>query len=66
MNKNNLAKKIAKILNYNGQIVHDKSKPDGTYRKLLDNSKITKLGWKPTTHLDEGITKTIKWFEENN
>ncbi len=63
---NDLAKKISKILNYNGKIIHDKTKPDGTYRKLLDNSKITKLGWSPTIHLDEGISKTIKWYKANN
>lgn len=61
----NLAKKISKILQYDGKIIHDKSKPDGTFRKLLDNSKITKLGWSPSFDLDEGIQKTIKWFKEN-
>ncbi len=55
-----LAKKISKIINYEGEIKWDKSKPDGTPKKLLDVSRINKLGWKANIDLDEGIQRTIK------
>lgn len=52
-----LALKIAEIVGYKGNIVFDHSKPDGTPRKLLDSSRLQKLGWKTVTNLDEGIRK---------
>ncbi len=55
-----LAIKILKILDFNCSIVYDKTKPDGTPRKLLDSSRIKKLGWKPSISIDEGIKMTIK------
>jgi GDP-L-fucose synthase len=57
---NDLAQLIAKIVKYEGQIVYDQSKPDGTPRKLLSIEKIKKLGWEPKISLIEGITTTIK------
>ena len=60
-----LATKIAKITNYKGEILWDKSKPDGTPRKLLNIEKITKLGWKPKISLNDGIKKTIKTLNFN-
>ena len=59
-----LALKIAELLNYDGEILWDKSKPDGTPRKILNSEKINKLGWKAKTALEEGILKSIKSFEE--
>ena len=50
-----LAFKVAKITGYDGKIVFDHSKPDGTPRKLLDSSRLHELGWKINTNLDEGI-----------
>ena len=47
---------------YKGQIIFDKTKPDGTPRKLMDTSKINKLGWTPLIELDKGIKKTINEF----
>ena len=55
-----LAKKISKIINYEGEIKWDQSKPDGTPKKLLDVRRINKLGWKANIDLDEGIQRTIK------
>lgn len=55
-----LARLIAQSAKYRGKIVFDASKPDGAMRKLLDNSRIRKLGWKPQTGLREGIDRTIK------
>ena len=59
-----LAEKIALELDYRGKIIWDTSKPDGTPRKLLDISKILKLGWEAKTPLEEGIKLTIKHFKK--
>ena len=60
-----LAELIASKLNYQGKIVWDLSKPDGTPRKLLDISKATELGWKAQTSIEEGINLTIKYFKKS-
>lgn len=59
-----LAKKIAKTVGFDGKIVWDASKPDGTMRKVLNVSKINNLGWKFSTTLDEGLKKTVEWYAE--
>lgn len=60
-----LAKKIRGIIGFCGSMSYDRSKPDGTPRKLLDSSRILALGWAPRTSLDEGIAKTYEWFQKN-
>ena len=60
-----LANIIKEEVDYNGTIVFDTTKPDGTPQKLLDVSKIHQLGWKAKTPLREGIRKTIQWYLEN-
>lgn len=60
-----LAEIIKSVVGYDGEIFWDKTKPDGTPRKLLDVSKLNKLGWTYQTELIDGITKTYKWFLEN-
>jgi GDP-L-fucose synthase len=60
-----LAIKIANQSGFTGEIVWDKAKPDGTPRKVLDISKITDLGWKPSISLDSGIAQTVQWYQEN-
>ena len=55
-----LSRIIAKELEYNGNIVFDKSFPDGTYKKNLNSEKILKLGWKPKIKLSTGISEVIK------
>jgi GDP-L-fucose synthase len=57
-----LAEIVADVVGYDGALVHDTSKPDGTPRKLLDVSKINNLGWKATIPLRAGIASTYKWF----
>ena len=57
---------IVEELDYNGEIKFDKSKPDGTMLKLLDNSKIKSLGWVPKIKIREGIRKAIKEIELYN
>jgi GDP-L-fucose synthase len=54
-----LAELIAAEVGYEGNLVFDSTKPDGTPRKLMDTSKINKLGWKPSIILQEGIRRTI-------
>ncbi len=60
-----LALVISKIVGYSGETEYDSTKPDGTPRKLMDVSRINKLGWKYKTELEEGIGKTYKWFQNN-
>ncbi|WP_299948080.1 GDP-L-fucose synthase [uncultured Microbulbifer sp.] len=60
-----LAILIADVVGYGGDIVFDKSKPDGTQRKLLDISVIRELGWKMEVPLREGIKLTYDWYVNN-
>lgn len=60
-----LADLIAEVVGFNGEIIHDSSKPDGTPRKLMDVSRINKLGWKAKTSLKDGIIQTYNWYLKN-
>lgn len=60
-----LAQLIKKIVGYKGEIVFDRTKPDGTPRKLLDVSKLFNLGWRPRIRLEDGIRSTYEWFVQN-
>ena len=60
-----LAETIQGVVGFKGNILWDKSKPDGTPRKLMDVSKMRDLGWSYSTELNEGIEKTYQWFLEN-
>ena len=57
-----LAKVISSAIDYRGEIIWDTSKPDGTPRKLLDISKLKKIGWVAKTSLEEGIKLTLKSY----
>ena len=59
-----LAKLIADICGFSGEIRFDASKPDGTPRKLLDISRIRALGWSPKIELREGLEQTYAWMQE--
>lgn len=61
----NLSKLIKEVVGFEGEVLWDTSKPDGTPRKLLDSSRINSLGWKPKVKLKDGLTKTYKWFMDN-
>ena len=61
-----LSKLIARIVGFQGQITFDSSHPNGTPRKLIDCSKISKLGWSSLVSLEDGILKTYNWFLEND
>lgn len=56
---------IAEVVGYEGQILYDTSKPDGTPRKQTDSSRMFGLGWSPRTPLREGIEATYRWFLAN-
>jgi GDP-L-fucose synthase len=60
-----LAELICDVVGFEGELTWDKTKPDGTPRKLLDVSKLRGLGWAPTIPLREGIAKTYDWFLKN-
>ncbi len=60
-----LAYLVSEVVDYKGNIVFDTSKPDGIPRKILDSSKILKLGWKPSISLLKGLKKTYKVYLEN-
>jgi len=57
-----LARLIADVVGFTGEIVADPSKPDGTPRKLLDISKLKSLGWHPKIGLEDGLASTYTWF----
>jgi GDP-L-fucose synthase len=57
-----LAELVRDVVGYEGDIDLDKSKPDGTPRKLLDTSRLSSLGWKPSIGLEEGIRGTYGWY----
>ena len=58
-----LAKLIAQVVGFSGQVITDPSKPDGTPRKLVDSRKLASLGWRPRIGLAEGLASTYAWFE---
>jgi GDP-L-fucose synthase len=60
-----LAELIMSVSGYQGRLVFDPSKPDGTPRKLLDTTRLTALGWRPKIPLKAGIESTYAWFREH-
>lgn len=57
-----LAEVVSRIVGYKGDIAWDMTKPDGTFRKLLDVSRLKRLGWSPKISLEEGISMTYDWY----
>jgi GDP-L-fucose synthase len=57
-----LAEMVRETVGYEGEIIYDTSKPDGTPRKLLDVGKLYSTGWRPRVSLREGIERTYEWF----
>lgn len=60
-----LASLIRDVVGFDGDIVYDRSKPDGTPRKLLDISRLRHLGWAPKMPLELGLVETYRWYLEN-
>ncbi len=60
-----MAETMAKVVGFNGQVIFDSTKPDGTPRKLMDVSRLAALGWRYQVNLEQGLTKTYQWFLAN-
>lgn len=60
-----LAAIVAEAVGYNGEIVWDTTKPDGTPQKLLDVSELAKAGWTASISLSDGIKRTVEWYRSN-
>jgi nucleoside-diphosphate-sugar epimerase len=61
-----LARLVARVTKFEGEIVTDTTKPDGTPRKLMDVSRLRELGWEAQISLEEGIAATYQWFLSNS
>ena len=61
---NDLMALLQDVVGHDGPVEHDRSKPDGTPRKLVDTSRMEALGWEADTSLREGIEKTYEWFKQ--
>ena len=61
-----LATAIAKVIGYHGKISFDPSKPDGAPKKLMDSSKINRIGWKPKMDLEKGLVIAYQEFLQEN
>lgn len=57
-----LAEKIAGVVGFEGRIIFDATKPDGTPRKIMDSSRLRGLGWRPAISLDDGLRSTYRWY----
>ena len=57
-----LAGLVKRVVGFAGSLVFDTTKPDGTPRKLLDVSRLTSLGWRAATTLEQGVDSTYQWF----
>ena len=60
-----LAKLVAQVTGYNGQISTDRTKPDGTMRKLMNVDRLAKMGWSAQIQLEQGLADTYEWYLEN-
>jgi GDP-L-fucose synthase len=60
-----LARMVAEVVDFAGEVMFDPTKPDGTPRKLLDISRISALGWRAQVPLRAGIASTVAWFSEH-
>ena len=53
---------MKEVVEFDGKIVFDKSKPDGTPKKLTNTSRLSNMGWSPNENLFDGLTKTYEWY----
>lgn len=61
-----LSEIVARVVGYEGDIIWDRSKPNGSPKRKLDTSKLDHFGWKPTVDLEDGLQSTYQWFLENH
>ena len=59
-----VAQMIKKVIGFKGDLVFDSSKPDGAPRKLIDVSRLTKMGWKYRVDFEEGLKQTYQWDQK--
>ena len=60
-----VAQMLKEVIGYSGRLAYDRSKPDGTPRKLLDVTRLTRLGWRARIELRAGLTDTYRWFDRS-
>lgn len=60
-----IAEMIRDISGFSGELIYDPSKPDGVYRKVMDVSRLLKLGWKPKIQVKDGLASAYEWFKSN-
>jgi len=60
-----LAETVSRVIGFQGQLVFDATKPDGTKRKLMDVSRLKSLGWEASTSLEDGLRLAYDWFKDN-
>ena len=60
-----IAEMVSEVVGFRGALIFDTSKPDGTYQKLLDTSKLSFMGWESSTALKDGLDSTYLWYKEN-
>jgi len=60
-----LAEMIKKYVGYDGELIWDISRPNGTPKRVMDNSKLFNMGWSPKVEFEQGLNQTIKWYVDN-
>jgi len=60
-----LAEMIKKYVGYDGELIWDISRPNGTPKRVMDNSKLFNMGWSPKVEFEQGLKQTIKWYVDN-
>ncbi len=61
-----LAALVARVTRFTGRIIFNPSKPDGTMRKLMDVSRLTRMGWTASIPLEQGVAETYRWFLDHH
>jgi GDP-L-fucose synthase len=59
-----LAGTIGRVAGFEGRLVFDTEKPDGTPHRVMDSSRLAALGWRPKTNLEEGVNEVYRWFAQ--
>ena len=61
-----LALLMKSVVGFSGDVEFDATRPDGTPRKIMDNTKLAALGWRPKLSVEEGLNKMYKWFTDSH